>query len=83
MDSSKVNLKRGKILPCVFDDSVECSFRMSEKITVMGRCWNCSVYKRFLKGMDEEDAETDREIEFIHKYGYEAFDREFKKKGKR
>jgi len=36
-----------------------------------------------MKKMDEEDREVDAEMEFIHTYGYEAFDREFKKKRKR
>jgi hypothetical protein len=30
--------------------------------------------------MEEEDREVDAEIEFIHAYGYEAFDKKFRKR---
>ena len=75
--------KGKKFLPCVLDSSVSCSYRKSMESGVMQRCFRCSIYQKFMKKMDEEDREVDAEMEFIHTYGYEAFDREFKKKRKR
>jgi len=52
-----------KILSCVFLDDVLCSYRKSEKFTVMGRCLNCCHYARFMREMAEEDAKVMDEID--------------------
>jgi len=79
MGSSKVDTSR-EILPCVFLDDVLCSYRKTEKVKVMNRCWKCEHYKRFLREMEEEDARDMEEIDFIHKYGYEMYDSFYKKR---
>ena len=75
MDSSKVNFKskkpkHGKLLPCVFLDDVLCSFRKSEKFTILDKCRTCPYLKRFEREMDEEDERIMDEIDKIRKYGY-------------
>ena len=70
-----------KLLSCVWLDDVLCSFRKSEKVKIMNRCWKCEQYKRFLREMEEEDERDMEEIDFIQKYGYEMYDL-FYKKGK-
>jgi len=80
--SSERVVKAVKLLGCLFLKDVLCSFRVSEQMAVMDRCLSCVHYKRFMEMMEEEDREIDAEMEFIHAYGYEAFDREFKKERK-
>lgn len=67
MDSSKVDLKHGKMLPCVFLLDVLCSFRKSEKFAIMNRCFDCPHFKRFEREMDEEDERVMDEIDKIRK----------------
>jgi hypothetical protein len=52
-----------KILPCVFLLDVLCSFRESEKIGVMDRCFECSHYRRFMLEAEEEDVRVMEEID--------------------
>jgi hypothetical protein len=52
-----------KLLSCVFLPDVVCSYRKSEKFGVMGRCLKCEHYARFIREMDKEDEEMDREVE--------------------
>jgi hypothetical protein len=44
-----------KLLQCVFDDDVFCSFRKDEKKTIMPRCFKCATYFDFMLWMDEEE----------------------------
>lgn len=52
-----------KLLPCAFLLDVLCSYRKSEKSGVMGRCLKCEHYMRFIREMDKEDEEMDKEVE--------------------
>lgn len=60
---------------CVFLSNVVCSYQKYDKPVVLDRCFSCSHYKRFMVEMDEEDEKVMAEIDMIHKYGYEFFDR--------
>lgn len=71
---------KSPVLKCVFWDDVLCSFRKSEKFTVMNRCFSCPHYLRFMREMDDEDRRLDDEVLFIQKYGYEAYDKFYKKR---
>jgi len=68
--SSKVDTSK-KLLSCVFLVDVLCSFRKSEESGVMGRCFKCSHYFRFMREMEEEDDavmdEIDREREELER----------------
>lgn len=52
-----------KLLSCAFLLDVLCSYRKSEKSGVMGRCLKCEHYARFIREMDKEDEEMDKEVE--------------------
>jgi len=52
-----------KLLSCAFLPDVLCSYRKSEKSGVMGRCLKCEHYARFIREMDREEEEIDREVE--------------------
>lgn len=52
-----------KLLSCAFLLDVLCSYRKSEKSGVMGRCLKCENYARFIREMDKEDEEIDKEVE--------------------
>lgn len=47
-----------------------CSYRKSEKFTVMDRCLKCKHYRRFMWEMAEEDERVMDEIDEIRKHGY-------------
>jgi hypothetical protein len=51
-----------KLLSCAFLPDVLCSYRKSEKSGVMGRCLKCEHYARFIREMDREEEEIDREV---------------------
>jgi len=55
------------VLSCVFFDDVLCSFRKSKKFVVMGRCFKCSHYLRFLRVMADEDEKVMDEIDRIRR----------------
>ena len=61
-----------KVLSCVFLDDVLCSYRKSEKFTVMGRCLKCRYYERFMREMAEEDAKVMDEIDEIRRLSGES-----------
>jgi len=52
-----------KLFACAFLLDVLCSYRKSEKCGVMGRCLKCEHYMRFIREMDKEDEEMDKEVE--------------------
>jgi len=52
-----------KLLTCVFLLDVLCSYRRSEKVTIMARCWKCPHYVRFMREMDEEDERMMNEVD--------------------
>lgn len=79
MSSERVD-KAVKLLGCLFLKDVLCSFRVSEQMAVMERCFSCPHHKRFMEMMEEEDRKVDAEMDFIHAYGYEAFDKKFRKR---
>ena len=60
---------------CAFLNNVVCSYQKYDKPVVLERCFSCSHYRRFNRMMDKEDEKVMDEIELIHKYGYEFFDR--------
>lgn len=60
---------------CVFLSNVVCSYQKYDKPVVLDKCSLCSHYKRFLREMDLEDERVMAEIDMIHKYGYEFYDR--------
>jgi len=51
-----------KSLSCTFLLDVLCPYRKSEKSGVMGRCLKCEHYMRFIREMDNEDEEMDKEV---------------------
>jgi len=53
---------KSQILPCVFFDDVLCSFRKDAKVAVMGRCFACRHYERFMAEMDKREEEEDAEF---------------------
>jgi tellurite resistance protein len=55
LNSAEPSPRRGKILSCVLLPDVLCSFRKSEKSTIMDRCWKCPHFKKFEQEMAEED----------------------------
>ena len=55
---------------CVLSNYVLCSFRTSDRVGFMHRCWKCPHFERIMREMDEEDVRVMDEIEQIHKYGY-------------
>lgn len=59
-----------KVLSCFFLDDVLCSYRKSEKFTVMDRCFKCPHFRRFMHEMAEEDEKVMAEIDEIRKHGY-------------
>ena len=59
-----------KILPCVFDKKVLCSFRKSLKFGIMDRCFSCRHHTDFIRFMEEQDAEVMDEIDRIRREGY-------------
>ena len=58
-----------KLLSCFFIKGVLCSYVKYEKIGVMDRCLECSVYKRFLREMAEQDLLVMDEIDEIRRTG--------------
>jgi hypothetical protein len=60
-DSGRISVSSGnpKLLPCVFFDDVMCSFRKDEKVGVLGRCFSCRHYLRFMADMDKQEEEED------------------------
>lgn len=63
-----------KLLSCVFLPDVLCSFRKSEKFTMMDRCLKCSHYARFLREMAEEDEKVMDEIDEMRRFSGELED---------
>ena len=63
--NDKVDLKKPKVLSCVFSSDVSCSFRKSEKFGIMNRCLRCPHYKKWEKTMDEEDERITDKVERI------------------
>jgi len=59
-----------KILSCVFNDKVLCSYRKSEDFGIMDRCFSCRHHADFVRFMDEQDAEVMDEIDRIRREGY-------------
>ena len=59
--------ERQKPLSCLFLADVLCSYRKSEKFTVMNRCLKCRHYRRFTREMAEEDERVMDEIDAIRK----------------
>jgi hypothetical protein len=53
----------GKLLSCAFLPDVLCSYRKDAKFGVMARCFKCPHYVRFIREMDQEDEEIDKEVE--------------------
>lgn len=68
-----------KLLPCLFLDNLFCSYRKSEKFTVMARCFECPHYLRLMREMDEEDERVMAEIDRINEFGYPKSFSDFKK----
>lgn len=64
-----------RILSCVFRSDVLCSYRKTEGYYVMDRCMRCRHYEEFMREMEEEDDRVMAEVDFIHKYGYDVFNR--------
>jgi len=60
-----------KLLSCLFLLDVWCSFRKSEKFTMMDRCLKCKHYERFLREMDEEDEKVMDEIDEMRRFSGE------------
>ena len=54
---------------CFFVVDVLCSFRVSDDLVVMERCYKCPVYERFMREMEEDDEAMmdaiDREREWL------------------
>ena len=63
MSEKKEEMASDKLLSCTFLSDVLCSFRKDEKFGVMGRCLKCEHYARFIREMDKEDEEMDKEVE--------------------
>jgi len=63
-------LESSRPFHCVFLPDVLCSFRKSQKVAILDRCWECSQYQRFMKEMIEEDMAEAEEVLRIQKYGY-------------
>ncbi len=57
-----------KLLSCVFDDDVLCSFRKYAGFGVMERCFKCDHYRRFEMEMEEEDERVMNEIDEIREH---------------
>jgi predicted ATP-dependent serine protease len=52
-----------KLFSCTFWVDVVCSHRKSDKSGIMGRCLKCEHYARFIREMEKEDEEMDKEVE--------------------
>lgn len=59
--------RQRKLLSCIFDEKVLCSWRKSEDFRPMERCFTCKHYLRFMREMEEEDQRLDDGIEKLHK----------------
>ena len=57
-----------KPLLCLFLNNVLCSYRKTEKVTVMSRCFKCRHHRRFLREMAEEDKKVMDEIDEIREH---------------
>jgi len=51
-----------KLLSCAFLLDVFCSYRKDAKFGIMARCFKCPHYVRFIREMDKEDEEMDKEV---------------------
>ena len=58
------------ILPCIFWDNILCEHRKTTGFGIMGRCFSCPHYERFLRMMDEEDEKEMDEIDRLRREGY-------------
>jgi hypothetical protein len=58
-----------KILPCFFEPDVWCSYRKSERFTVMARCFKCKYYLEFIREMEEEEEKFWEEEERLRREG--------------
>jgi len=52
-----------KLFFCTFLLDVVCSYRNSDKSGIMDRCLKCQHYARFIREMEKEDEEMDKEAE--------------------
>lgn len=69
LPSGEVRGHEPSVLPCLFLTDVLCSFREGATVEIMGRCFNCPHYKRFMEEMEKEDKETMDEFDEIRKSG--------------
>jgi len=51
-------------------DNILCEHRKTTGFGIMGRCFSCPHYERFLRMMDEEDEKEMDEIDRLRKEGY-------------
>ena len=69
LPSGEVKGHEPSVLPCLFLTKVLCSFRKDSAAEIMGRCFNCPHYKRFMEEMEKEDKETMDEFDEIRRTG--------------
>ena len=60
-----------KVLSCVFFHDVLCSYRKNVKFGVMGRCFKCRHYRRFMREMTEEDMKLMDKIDEMRRFSPE------------
>ena len=59
---------RDKGFPCTFyPDSVVCGYKKCACSRVLGECWKCSHFRRFMREMDREDERFFDEVERLEK----------------
>jgi hypothetical protein len=62
-DSVSNGSSKNPLLRCVFLNDVLCSFRKSDKFTILDKCSNCPHFTRFEREMGEEDQRIMDEID--------------------
>ena len=59
-----------KVLSCVFDSTVLCSYRKTVRPCLMVRCWECRYFKRFSREILEADEKVMDEIDEERRTGF-------------
>ena len=54
---------------CVFFNDVVCSFRKSDRVGVMDRCFKCSHFERHERMMDEQESEFWDYVDRVREFG--------------